>query len=93
MPCEYKIGLCKNIAVRWQYYIDDDSKFVPHVLFLLAGLEARVGAAMLESALIAWFEDDEWCRNTRKHDVGGSGPIRKETMFTEHYVYLAVVPK
>ena len=95
--CEHKIGMCRCPYVRFTLYQDEDSRWSPWLLALLASTTTREGGNMMEASLILHLEnksvDLENNRNwTTSCDYGGEGPSCTGEADQEHYIYLAVKP-
>lgn len=96
-PCEHKIGICRCPYVRFFGYQEQDSRWSPWLLALLASTTTREGASMMEASLILQLEDKavnienniNW---TISCDYGGEGRKKDDEAHFEHYVYLAVKP-
>ena len=94
-PCEFKIGMARELGVRWSQYLENaEDKWCPTHLFLLAEVRGREAVGYLESALIALVADldvdEELNRNLQTRDRGGTGPRPPELLDHQYYVYLAV---
>ena len=95
--CEYKVGLAQSVSKRWGFYQDAEiSEWAPTHLFVLVGVKNKVGAAYLESGLIAMpevmFKERKLNINHQRSDFGGGGANWESTEHAVHFVYLAVKP-
>ena len=100
IPCEHKVGMCRCPYDRFNYYQEDDSRWSPWLLALLASTTTREGAYMMEASLILQLEEKainiENNRNwTVSMDYGGEGNRKSDDEANANdrfYVYLAVKP-
>ena len=94
--CEHKIGMCRCPYERFFFY-QENSRWNPWLLALLASTATKEGAHIMEASLILQLEDKavnienniNW---TTSCDYGGEGPNPREEAHIEHYVYLALKP-
>lgn len=95
--CELKVGLCRQLSVRWTFYQVDVSPgdWTPLMMFVVATCDGRDGAAMLESALILELErtDPDSSVNLSRCDLGGTGPRPLEFRYEPHHVYVVARPR
>ena len=92
--CEFKVGMARQLGVRWRYYQDGMYKWKPTHLFIVMDVRGRAAVGMAEAALIRMMldsgdYDDSDNINFRHGDKGGSGPRPPEHEFSVYYVYLA----
>ena len=92
--CEFKVGMARQLGVRWRYYQDGMYKWKPTHLFIVMDVRGRAAVGMAEAALIRMLldsgdYDDSDNINLRNNDKGGSGPRLPEHEFSAYYLYLA----
>jgi hypothetical protein len=93
--CFIKIGLCYSVSHRWLMYMETpDGVWKPTVMFLVATLDSRSAAGMLEASLIVYIEERyaEASINRVRGDLGGEGPRRFERLHSPHNVYVVACP-
>ena len=94
-PCQFKVGMARELGVRWVHYLEDAAtRWCPTHIFLLAEVRGREAAGYLEAALIAVMADldvdQELNQNIHNRDYGGTGPRHPEFLDHQYYIYLAV---
>ena len=92
--CEFKVGMTRQLGVRWRLYQDGMYKWKPTHLFIVMDVRGRAAVGMAEAALIRMMldsgdYDDSDNINFRHDDKGGSGPRPPEHEYSVYYVYLA----
>ena len=97
VPCEHKVGMCRCPYDRFYFYQEEDSKWKPWLMALLASTATREGACMMEASLILQLEQratniENNMNWTTSCDYGGESPNPPDEAHLEHYVYLAVKP-
>ena len=95
VECFIKIGLCHSVSNRWLMYMEAPiGEWQPTVMFLVATLDGRSGAGMLEASLILHIEEKygEASINRVRGDLGGEGPRRSERRHSPHSVYVVARP-
>ena len=92
--CEFKVGMARQLGVRWRLYQDGMYKWKPTHLFIVTDARGRAAVGYAEAALIRMIMDcgdydDSDNINLRNNDKGGSGPRLPEHEFSAYYLYLA----
>ena len=86
--CKLKVGLCRQLSVRWTFYQVDASlgEWTPLMMFVVATCDGRGTAGMLEPALILELErtDPDSSVNLSRCDIGGAGPRPLEFRYGPH---------
>ena len=98
VACEHKVGMCICPHRRVIGYIEqDDRKFQPWLMCLLASTSTKEGAHVMEAAIILELEREQVnlannINYTTSMDYGGEGPKNADEAQAQHFVYLAVAP-
>ena len=94
--CEFKIGMARSMAARWNLYRSWKGQWswTPTHLCIVLKTRSREAVGFAEAALIDMLRrEDQWLpynRNAATKDIGGTGPRKKGEENEHYFVYLAL---